>query len=114
MKDYLSFENARNKTHAALYERLIKLALGRDDVAVLVGHHLTFELDLDGDGRLDIESMNEVPSADCLMFDHDIMLKVFGNRAFDIMRALATTHCDKRDDLLAHYLSVRDRDAALV
>lgn len=104
IKDYLGFENERNKKHAALYERLIKLAFKRDDVAVLIGHHLTFEMDVDGDGKLDIETMNEIPSADTLMFDHDLMRAVFGDRCYPIMRELASVPCDRRDNLLKFHL----------
>lgn len=99
MKDYLSYENQRNKKHAGLYERMIKRALGEGvKVAVLVGHHLTFELD----GDLNTE--NEIPSADCLMFDHDLMGAVFGDEAVEIMVMLASVPCDERDAMLGRYL----------
>ena len=100
MKDYLGFENDRNKRNAKLYERLIKRAIGPGtEVAVLIGHHLTFEL------NGDLATENEIPSADCLMFDHDLMTKVFGQaRAVNIMRSLASVPCDQRDHLLAFHL----------
>lgn len=101
MKDYLGFENARNKAHAAVYADLMRRAFAGDDqasCAVLIGHHLTFELG----GDLDTE--NEIPSADCLMFDHDIMYKVFGPNALSIMQHLATVPVEKRDDMLKHFL----------
>lgn len=103
IKDYLGSENERNKKHAALYARLLKLALGRGDVQVLIGHHITFEL------GGDLETENEIPSADCLMFDHVLMGKVFGERAIPIMRALATVPCDQRDHLLEFYLEHREQ-----
>ena len=93
IKDYLGYENARNKTHAQLYVAVLRTALGEGS-AVLIGHHLTFELD----GNIDTE--NEVPSADCLMFDHDIMKAVFGKGALPLMVALATRPCEQRDELL--------------
>lgn len=99
-KDYLGFENQRNKENADLYTRLIRAAIGKDrNVAVLIGHHLTFELD----GDLDTE--NEIPSADCLMFDHDLMRAVFGpERYINIMRDLASVPCDQRDAMLRQFM----------
>ena len=105
MKDYLGFENARNKQHAALYERLMKQAIGGTaPVSVLIGHHLTFEIG----GELQTE--NEIPSADCLIFDHDFMGKVFGSNAIAVMRDLASVDVDHRDDLLVYYLDRADAD----
>jgi hypothetical protein len=95
-KDYLGAENARNKRNASLYERLLKRAIG-ENVAVLVGHHITFEI------GGDLSTENEIPSADCLMFDHDIMTAVFGDRAIPIMHELVHLTCDERDALLAKH-----------
>lgn len=96
MKDYLSFEQTRNKEHAALYTKMLKTALG-DNNAVLIGHHLTFETD----GILETE--NEIPSADCLLFDHFIMRKLFGDKAMHVMQTLAAVSVDARDDLAKRY-----------
>lgn len=95
IKDFLGSENARNKRHAALYSAILKAAIGKCDV--LIGHHLTFEI------NGDLETENEIPSADCLMFDHGIMGAVFGDRAVAIMQHLAATPCDSRDEVLQAY-----------
>lgn len=88
MKDYLGDENARNKKHAALYERMIKQAFGATN-DVLVGHHLTFEVH----GNIDTE--NEIPAADTLLFDHPLMTACFGKeRALKIMQAIAVLPAD--------------------
>lgn len=103
-KDWIGYENARNKRNVQLYTDILQMALqkitGSKVVAVLIGHHLVFEFDGDGDERMDIETENEIPSADCLMFDHDIMTAVFGDDAIFIMRNLATLSCDDRDTYL--------------
>lgn len=96
MKDYLTTENMRNKQNAELYTKMIHKAFG-DDCAVLVGHHLTFEKN----GELATE--NEIPSADCLMFDHEIMVRLFGNDAMDYMCRLAATPVEQRDKVLARF-----------
>lgn len=108
MKDYLGFENDRNKKHAGLYERFLKLAIGGEaNVAVLVGHHVTFEI------GGDLETENEIPSADTLMFDHDLMRAVFGERAITVMMRLASVPVAQRDDLLKWYMDHREAtDAA--
>ena len=101
LKDWLGFEQHRNKRNAELYTRLLKAALeraGQDDVQVLIGHHITFEL------ASDLNTENEIPSADCLIFDHFLMKLVFGERALDIMRQLAGVPCEQRDVLLGAYL----------
>lgn len=100
VKDYLGYEHARNKCNAAVYERLIKLAFAREgsSIMTLTGHHLTFELDED------LSTENEIPSADCMMFDHEIMGRVFGVNAVQIMRHLAALDCEARDKALAEYV----------
>lgn len=94
MKDYLGYENNdRNKRHADTFARLMHLALGQT-TQVFIGHHLSFQL------NGDLATENEIPSADCLMFDHDIMGKVFGAKALAVMLRLAALPCDQRDDTL--------------
>lgn len=100
MKDYLGYENKRNKDHAELYVRMIQKAFADEgNCEVLIGHHVTFEVN----GVLSSE--NEIPSADTMMFDHDIMTRVFGTRAFAIMAILAATPCNGRDMILFRALA---------
>lgn len=97
VKDFLGYENTRNKKHADMYVRMLRHAYGQD-VAVLIGHHLTFEFDGD------ITTENEIPAADTLIFDHEIMGRIFGRAALGIMAALAQRPAETRDELLASYL----------
>lgn len=92
MKDYLESENARNKVNAGVYQRLVQMAFGK--VAVMVGHHIAFEKDGD------LQTENEIPSADTLLFDHDVMFKVFGDNAYGVMRQLSAVPCTERERLL--------------
>lgn len=87
IKDYLTLENGRNHRHAKLYERLIKLAYG-DDYEVLIGHHINFQL------RGHVETINEIPSADTLIFDKGLMTKVFGSAEADRIMLLCAM-CDE-------------------
>lgn len=95
LKDYLNYENERNHKNHALYERLMRRALGQD-TQILVKHHLTFEVAG--------QEPNEVPSADTLMFDHDLMTKVFGHRALAVMAQLAIRAAEERDEKLLWWL----------
>lgn len=94
MKDYLGTENSRNKKYAKLYEDLIKTAFGEDN-DVLIGHHLTFE------HHGDISTENEIPSADTLIFCHDLMTRVFGEGALHVMHELAALPVGARDERLS-------------
>lgn len=106
VKDYLSTELARNKANAALYSRMIQLAYGKDD-EIMIAHHLTFERDHE------LSTMNEIPSADTLIFDHDAMGRIFGIAAPEIMANLALVPVEggARDKLLAEYVSKREAAA---
>lgn len=103
LKDWLGYELGRNKAHSDLYVALLKKALTKlakgQRAEVLIGHHITFELGQEGES-LDITTENEIPSADCLMFDHDIMTAVFGGAAGAIMVQLALKPCQERDAAL--------------
>lgn len=93
MKDYLTVEGQRNKAHAQLYTDIVQAALGKEN-AVLIGHHIVFE------ANGDLTTENEIPAADTLIFDHDIMRAVFGDRALPIMMKLASLPVGQRDDHL--------------
>lgn len=102
VKEYLSFENARNKRHARLYCKLLEAAYGEGGLAretEVVGHHITFEF------RGDVDTVNEIPSADTLLFDHDIMGKVFGRDTLWVMTTLAVKRAEEREEWLEGYMS---------
>jgi hypothetical protein len=101
MKDYLGAETARNREHGDLYTRLIKKAFG-GEYEVLVGHHFAFENATEG-----ISSENEIPSADTVIFDHEIMTACFGEDAVRVMQELAATPCEARDMLLREIVEQR-------
>lgn len=92
-KDWLGSENDRNRENADVYTQLMRNAYGCDH-AVLIGHHLCFQK---GD---DIETENEIPAADSLIFDIDIMQATFGNECETLMMALALLPVKERDQML--------------
>lgn len=103
MKDYLGFENERNKRDADLFVRIVQEAFGKD-CDVLIGHHVTFEK------HGDIKSENEIPSADTLLFDHDVMTKLFGEQALNVMASLAKVPAEVRDLQMREWLRRRDEE----
>lgn len=102
MKDFLATENARNRRNARLYCTMLHLAYGKQQ-DVLIGHHLNFQ------EHGVIDSINEVPSADTLIFDHEVMHAIFGNDALEVM-----LHCaklsnvdDAREKFLAYHVNAK-------
>lgn len=102
IKDYLGSENARNKKYARLYTDLIKRAFGPDQ-DVLIGHHITFE------EHGNIETENEIPAADTLLFCHTVMRRVFGDAlAYSLMQRMAVIPADsgEREALVLEALAL--------
>lgn len=108
-KYWLQFENDRNTHHGQIFIDLIKRAFRTDEV-VMVGHHFVFEPQ-DAMQKLDLTQLNEIPSADTLLFDHEIMGAVFGDAAVPLMIELAKVDCSKRDALVAEALAKLERVA---
>jgi len=72
------YENDRNAQSRDLFKAIIREAYGCEDV--IVAHHLTYvaeEKRVDKDGRAySFEVVEEIPSADALIFDHDVAKKI--------------------------------------
>lgn len=99
MKDYLSYENARNKKYAALYQEIMKEAFSNCNV--FIGHHLSFEQ------GADLATENEIPSADTLIFDHDVMRAAFGSiRYMTVMSHLSALPVELRDQHLQYHWNI--------
>lgn len=98
-KYYLQAENDRNVKSHAIFERLLKLAFGENEV-VLTGHH--FVIAPNGDIT---QGVNELPSADTIIFDHTIMSRVFGAGAINVMIACARKPVEERDTELEKWLN---------
>lgn len=88
-KDYLTYENTRNRKNHALYSAIFNQAFPQCRMTLIV-HHLSFQLP----GK----EPNEVPSADSLLFDHDIMRACFGDDALPIMAKASQLPCEERDE----------------
>lgn len=98
-KYYLQAENDRNVRSHRIFERVLKVAFGENEV-VLVGHH--FVIAPNGDIT---QGVNELPSADTIIFDHVIMDRVFGTGAVNVMIACARKPVEERDAELEKWLN---------
>jgi hypothetical protein len=98
-KIYLREEGQRNRRNAALYDRIVRLVFGADN-AVITGHHINFQL------GGDIETENEIPAADTLLFDHDVMTELLGADATEVMQTLAGIRPEFREEYLDSYLDM--------
>lgn len=94
MKDYLTYENARNKANKKLYCDIL-IAAYPCEQSLLMAHHLCIQLP-------EMEDADEIPAADTLIFDHEIMSRAFGSlpRAVEVMQACAAVPVEERDQLL--------------
>jgi len=92
------WENDRNAEHADLFKDIIREAFGVTDV--IVAHHLVYVVTEKRDG-FDYTIVEEIPSADSLIFDHDIAKKLWGAERYkEVLAALAVEPVETRDDLL--------------
>ena len=95
---YLSGEGKRNRANADLFQALLCTAWG-EGCMVITGHHVSFMFDGD------LSTEDEVPSADSVLFDHEIMGAVFGeSHAVEIMREIAPLPRYRREDFVRELL----------
>lgn len=103
---FLSGEGKRNRANADLFQAMLCLAWG-EGCTVITGHHVSFLFD----GKLETE--DEVPSADCLLFDHDIMSELFPDRYLKIMRRISGMRRYERENYVRQLLLERYPDCKL-
>ncbi|MBW7970987.1 hypothetical protein [Bradyrhizobium sp. BR 10289] len=95
------YENDRNGENSALYKDIIREAYGVTDV--ICGHHLVYQVE---DKRADgftYTFVEEVPSADTLIFDTDVAQKLWGDKWKSVLSILAVTPISERDKLLGEF-----------
>jgi hypothetical protein len=97
------YENDRNAESRELFKAIIREAYGVQDV--IIAHHLTYVKD-----EGDFEYVEEVPSADALIFDHDVARKIWGvDKYKDILVRLALEPIATRDKLLGELYHARGK-----
>jgi len=99
------YENDRNHDSSDLFKAVMREVYGPGDV--IVGHHIIHEVrDKRADG-FTYEVVQEIPSADALIFDHDVAKKLFGTAYLDNLALLAREPADTRDALYGKMLAAR-------
>lgn len=102
------YENDRNGENADLYKAIIREAYGVTDV--ICGHHLVYQVE---DKRADgftYTFVEEIPSADTLIFDTDVAKKIFGSGWECKLMRLAIEPIATRDNLLATFYNNRNKE----
>lgn len=92
-KDYLTYENNRNKQNAKFLKEVITKCFGPQE-SVVIAHHLCYGT---------IDDSVEIPAIDTLYFDHDIMSKLFGENALMVMVKLAKAPVPDRDHVFKNF-----------
>ena len=105
-----SYENDRNAASSQLFKDIIREVFGVQDV--IIAHHLVYvREDKRADGFM-YQVVEEIPSADSLIFDHDVAKKLWGDDWQWIMRDLACEPVATRDILLGKPYYARTKKAA--
>jgi len=91
-------ENERNLANSDLYKDIVREAFGVKDV--ICGHHIIYTSDEMRDGY-NYTIVQEMPSADAMMFNHDVARKLWGDRYKTVLSQLACEPIETRDKLLA-------------
>lgn len=97
-----TYENDRNNENAALYKAIIREAYGVTDV--ICGHHLVYQVEDKREDGFTYTFVEEIPSADTLIFDHEVAKKIWGPGYLPVLARLAMTPPEARDaELKAMY-----------
>lgn len=92
-----AYENDRNGNSADLFKAVIREAFGVQDV--IIGHHLVYQVEEKRSDGFTYTFVEEIPSADCLLFDHEIARKIWGAEWEAALTRLALAPPEERDRL---------------
>lgn len=91
---FLGPEGKRNRANADLFAAILCIAWG-EECSIITGHHINFQF------GGDLSTEDEIPSADCLLFDHDIMSSVFGEeQSKGLMQQIASLRPYERENVV--------------
>lgn len=94
------YENDRNAKNRDLFAAMIKEAYGADQV--IIAHHLVYvAVDKRNDG-FEYQIVEEIPSADTLIFDVVAAEKIWGERWRVILPQLSVMSTEDRDKYVKH------------
>ena len=95
-----TFENFRNSNNSDLFKEVLREAHGVQDV--IIAHHIVYVIEEKRTDGFAYQIVEEIPSADCLLFDHDIAKKIWGADYIAVLQRLVAEPCETRDELFAH------------
>src|SRR5262245_53364814 len=96
-----SYENDRNAAWSALYKAILREVYGVTDV--IVAHHLVFVRTERRQDGFEYQIVEEIPSADTLIFDHEIAQKLWPTTWPSKLAALAKEPVETRDQVLEYF-----------
>jgi hypothetical protein len=99
------FENTRNAISADLFKQVIREVYGVQDV--IIAHHLVYVKEEKHADGFNYQIVEEVPSADALIFDHDVARALFGPGFKHQLQMLAREPVETRDALYAQLITAR-------
>lgn len=100
-ESFVRYEVDRNHRAKTVFQALLRRAYGPGST-VIISHHLTV--------MCSKGVVHEIPSADTILFDHDIMHKVFGTEAPSKMVVLAKLPPHRREDKVKDWLDTMSRN----
>lgn len=101
------YENDRNAVSSDLFKAMIRECFGVSDV--IIAHHLVYVTQETREG-FTYQVIEEVPSADSLIFDHDIAKRIWGENFMDVLKRLACEPVATRDKVLAELYYGRNKN----
>lgn len=102
-----AYENDRNAQSKQLFKDIIREVYGVTDV--IIAHHLVYAKDERRSDGFNYEVVQEVPSADALIFDHTVAAKLWGPNFRMYLTKLALEPVETRDQLLSQMYYARGK-----
>lgn len=99
------YENDRNAESADLLKAIIREVYDVKDV--IIGHHLVYAKQEKRTDGFTYETVEEIPSVDTLIFDHDVAKKLWPTQWQVNLCALAVEPVETRCDLLQKLFNER-------
>lgn len=94
-----AYENDRNAEAQACFKDAIREAFGVQDV--ICAHHLVYVVEETHKDGFKYQVVQEIPSADALIFDHEVAKKLWGDSWKEKLTQLALEPVETRDALFS-------------
>ena len=94
-----AYENDRNADNAQCFKDTIREVYGVTDV--IIAHHLVYVKQETHQDGFSYQVVEEIPSADALLFDHDAARVLWGDGFRDVLTRLACEPVETRDKLFS-------------